>query len=76
MLSVTGPSENQGFWDDSGRTDFLVNPDLSALEGLVPQRYWKVVGTDVVAFSVAEQNAQDAAEAACRTGRSRSSSPT
>lgn len=65
VLRVTGTSENQGFWDDSGRTDFLVDPDLTAVSG-VPQRYWKVVGSSVVPFTAGEQSAQDASEAAIK----------
>lgn len=43
--------------------DWLVNPDLSGVEG-VPQRYWKVDGNRVVAMSRAERAAVDAGDGA------------
>lgn len=46
-----------------GRTDIVVNPDLTALDGIVPQRYWKHDTGLIVEFSQAEKDAQDAAEA-------------
>jgi len=48
-----------------GRTDFLDTPDLSAVSGLA-QKYWKVVGTDVVAMTAGEQTDVDTAEAATK----------
>lgn len=47
-----------------GRTDVLTDPDISALDGVVPRRYWKRVGTTVVEFSAAEKTTQDTEEAA------------
>jgi hypothetical protein len=49
--------------DYEGRTDVLINPDLSPVAG-VPERYWKVVGSAVAEYSQAEKDAQDAADAA------------
>lgn len=72
VLRVTGDSENQGFWDDSGRTDFLVNPDLTAVAA-VPVRYWKVVGSSVVAMTAGEQTAQDNAQASAVDAATRQS---
>ena len=40
--------------------DWIINPDLSALES-VPQKYWKVVGDTVVEMDQAEKDAVDAA---------------
>jgi hypothetical protein len=48
----------------SSRSDVLVNPDISALQGIVPLRYWKHDTGSVVEFTQAEKDAQDAAEAA------------
>ena len=47
-----------------GRTDILINPDLTAVDGVLDRKYWKVVSTDVVAMTAGEQAAVDAAEAA------------
>jgi hypothetical protein len=46
------------------RSDVLVNPDLSALEGIVPRRWWKHEAGAVVEFTQAEKDALAAAEAA------------
>ena len=54
-------SANTPDWDF--RSDVLVNPDLSLVLG-VPERYWKVVGSEVQEFAQGEKDAQDAAEAA------------
>jgi len=43
--------------------DWLVQPDLSALEG-VPKRYWKLVGESVMEMTAEEKAAVDAAELA------------
>ena len=56
------PSANTPEYDF--RTDVLVNPDLSSVQGIVPRRYWKHVAGSVVEFTQAEKDAQDAAEAA------------
>jgi hypothetical protein len=48
----------------SSRSDVLVNPDISALQGIIPRRYWKRVLDTVVEYTQAEKDAQDAAEAA------------
>jgi hypothetical protein len=63
VTKVTGISENEGPYLASGRTDFLVSPDLSALEGIVPRQYWKHAGGLIVSYGAAEIAAQDAAEA-------------
>ena len=54
-------SANTPDWDQ--RSDVLINPDLAAVNG-VPESYWKVVVADVLEYSQAEKDAQDAAEAA------------
>ena len=41
-------------------SDWLINPDLSGVDG-VPQKYWKVVGDTVVEMDQAEKDAVDAA---------------
>jgi hypothetical protein len=63
VIQVTGSSENEGPWIASGRTDFVSNPDLSALEGLVPLKYWKHEAGAIVEYTQAEKDAQDAADA-------------
>jgi len=40
--------------------DWVVNPDLSALEN-VPQKYWKVSGDSVIEMTAQEKSAVDAA---------------
>ena len=44
--------------------DWLINPDVSALEGVVPEKYWKVVGDTVVEMDQSEKDDVDAAIAA------------
>lgn len=53
--------------DYDGRTDVVIDPDLSALQGTVPCQYWKHSGGSIVAYTQAEIDAQDAAEAAATT---------
>lgn len=50
--------------DYDTRTDVVINPDLSLLEGIVPIRFWKHVAGAIVEYTQAEKDAQDAAEAA------------
>lgn len=49
--------------DYAGRPDAVINPDLSAVDG-VPLKYWKKQNKSVVAMSVSERDAVDAAEQA------------
>jgi hypothetical protein len=44
---------------DFSESEWLINPDISTVR-LVPNRYWKVVGTDVVEMSMDEKAAVDA----------------
>jgi hypothetical protein len=46
------------------RTDWVLNPDLSALDGIVAQKYWKHSGGAIVEYTQAEKDTQDAAELA------------
>ena len=69
VTSVTGPSVNQGPFVDSGRTDFVIAPDLSALEGIVLRKYWKHSGGLIISYTAAEITTQDAAEAAAQAQR-------
>lgn len=55
------PSANTPDFD--GRTDVLVNPDLSALDA-IPQAYWKHDTGAVIEYTQAEKDTQDAAESA------------
>lgn len=64
VLSVTGPSVDEGPFNASGRTDFVVHPDLSALEGVVPRKYWKHLLGSIVEYTAQEKTDQDTAEAA------------
>jgi len=50
--------------DYDQRSDVLINPDISALEGVVPQKYWKHDTGVVIEFTQGEKDAQDAADAA------------
>jgi hypothetical protein len=63
VLGVTGVSENEGPWNASGRTDFVISPDLSLLIDLVSRRYWKHDSGSIVEYTQAEKDAQDASEA-------------
>ena len=56
------PSANTPDWE--GRSDVLINPDLSAVDGIVDVDYWKVVAGQVVPFTAQEIADQDAADAA------------
>jgi hypothetical protein len=49
------------------RTDWVENPDLSALEGIVLQKYWKHSGGAIVEYTQVEKDTQDAAELAAHT---------
>jgi hypothetical protein len=49
--------------------NWIINPDLSLLDGIVPPRYWKVVGDTVVEMSAEEKTAADAALLAARIAR-------
>jgi len=44
--------------DYEGRTDVLVNPDLSLLSG-VPRKYWKQSGGSIIEMTQAEKDALD-----------------
>ena len=50
--------------DYSSRTDVVLNPDLSLVEGIVPRKFWKHVAGVIVEYTQTEKDAQDAAEAA------------
>lgn len=52
--------------DFSSRTDVVVNPDLSLLEGIVPRRFWKHVASAIVEWTQTEKDAEAAAEAAAQ----------
>lgn len=55
---------------DYPEADYLINPDVSALEGSVPERYWKFDGVDaVVEMTQAEKDAYDAARLAERRAK-------
>lgn len=45
---------------DYSETEWIINPDLSGVSE-VPQKYWKIVGDDVVEMDQAEKDAVDAA---------------
>ncbi len=45
-----------------GRSNVLINPQLSAVDG-VPRKFWKVVGNSVVEWTQAEKDAQTSADA-------------
>jgi len=45
---------------DYSDTDWIINPDLSAVSG-VPQKYWKIVGDTIVEMTTDEQAAADMA---------------
>jgi hypothetical protein len=70
VLSVSGPSVDNGPWEASGRTDFVVvaPPDLLPLAS-VPKRYWKHVAGSIVEYTAAEKTIQDAADAAARAAQ-------
>lgn len=45
------------------RTDVAISPDLSALEGVLEEKYWKHDGSGgIVAMTVLEQGAKDTAD--------------
>ena len=52
--------------------DWIINPDLSALLGIVPRVYWKVSGDSVLEMSQAEKDARDAAIAAAELAAAKS----
>lgn len=75
VVQITGRSENQGPWDDSGRTDFIVDPDLSLLatedaDGkltyIIPRRDWKHSAGAIIEWAQAEKDARASAEAAAQ----------
>ena len=55
------------------RTDVLINPDISALDGIVAQKYWKHDTGAVIEYTQGEKDAQDAAEAAAADAAMRAS---
>lgn len=57
--------KSRGVPKDLSDPDWIVNPDLSAVEGQ-PQRYWKIVGDAVQLMTQAERDAVDAAADAAR----------
>lgn len=50
--------------DFTGRTDAVINPDLSAIDGVVPELYWKHFSGGIVEMTAQEKNDLDAAIAA------------
>ena len=64
ILSASSP-------DYAGRTDVLVNPDLSVVAGTL-QKYWKHLAGVITTMTVAEQTAVDAANAAAAIALMRS----
>ena len=74
VLSTPGPSANTA--DYAGRSDALIDPDLSALvttspEGhfvtfIVPSKYWKHEAGAIVSYTAGEIATQDAADAAAQ----------
>lgn len=56
-LSVNTPEYNS--------TDWIINPDVSALAG-VPTKYWNISGDTVTEMTQAEKDAVDAAEQSAR----------
>lgn len=54
--------------------DWIINPDMSAVEG-VSKIYWKVVGDTVVEMDQSEKDAVDAAQAAAATAAARAAVP-
>jgi hypothetical protein len=55
---------------------WIHNPDLSLLLGLVAQRYWKVVGDTVVEMTAGEKTAVDDAAAAAKEAARAAAVPT
>ena len=58
--------------DFSARTDVVINPDIDALDGVVPQKYWKHDTGSIIEFAQAEKDAQDAADVAAADASMRS----
>lgn len=56
---------SRGVPKDLSDPDWIVNPDLSEVEGQ-PKRYWKIVGDAVQLMTQAERDAVDAAADAAR----------
>lgn len=52
--------------DFSSRTDVVINPDLSLLEGVVPRKFWKHEAGAIVEWTQAEKDAKAAADAAAQ----------
>ena len=46
------------------RTDWVLNPDLSLLEGIIPRKYWKHDAGTIVEYTAGEKVARDTAQAA------------
>jgi len=49
--------------DYLNRSDVVINPQLNALEGIVPRKYWKHENGAIVEYTQAEKTAQDTAGA-------------
>ena len=52
--------------DYSSRTDVVINPDLSLLEGIVPREFWKHDAGSIVEWTQAEKDAKATADAAAQ----------
>ena len=50
--------------DFDQRTDVVINPDIAALDGVVPQKYWKHDTGSIIEYTQGEKDAQDAADVA------------
>ena len=66
---------NMGDWVDPDtkaplRSDVLAYADLSAVEGIVPRKYWKHEAGAIVGMTAGEITAQDAAEVAAAAAAS------
>lgn len=68
VLSVSGPSENEGPY--AGRADVLIHPNLDAVAG-VAVKYWKHVAGAIVSFTAQEIADADAVDAAARVTEAR-----
>jgi len=54
--------------DGSTKDGFIVNPDLSAIEG-VPKKHWKLSGAKLVPMTKAQKDSVDSAEDTENTAR-------
>jgi len=68
VLSVIPSASSDQY---TGRSDALIDPNLSALSS-VPVRYWKHVAGSVIEMTSGEKSAQDAQDAAAETATIRS----